>query len=76
MRVANVHQLTRIISYLSEVEFASKTEISIQTEIGGDYLSSAIAFLKGKKIIFIIKTSGNGRRRSVKYYTLNPLYKQ
>ncbi len=72
-KVAYTRHLTRIIVYLSNVNFASKTQISREACVTADRINDALTFLVNHKIIYkTIKPS----KLSIAQYVLNPLFKQ
>ena len=69
-RTANVHHLTRIITYLSELAEEGVTRSTIDRSCGiGGAIIEAMNFLSNHKIIFVL---GNG---ATKKYVLNPIFK-
>jgi len=75
-KVANVRHLTRIISYLSEVECDYQTSIQIKTGVSSNFIKSAIRFLLNYKIVFITRRDKAGKISQARYYALNPLWKR
>lgn len=72
--ITNIHHLTRIITYLSEVDCAYKKQISDATGLM-NVIPSAITFLLNNKIIFLKRSQAAGKLY-VDYYALNPLFKK
>lgn len=70
INVATVRHLTRIITYLSEVESVYHKQIERKTGMNYAVVSSALTFLLNHKIVLIFKTQS-----SVKHYILNSLFK-
>ncbi len=72
-KIANTRHLTRILTYLSCVDYASQTKIQTSIGVETEYLKDAINFLVNHKIIFIINFKRDG---AIKRYMLNPLFKK
>lgn len=73
--IANIHHLTRIITFLSEVDCAYKKQIYEGTGMHGSIIKSALTFLLNNKILFVLKIVRVGKFPNIKYYALNPLFK-
>lgn len=74
--LANIRHLTRIITYLSEVECDYRGGIQRKTGLDSVKLKSALKFLVYYKIIFIMKRDKLGKRTNVKFYALNQFFKK
>ena len=74
--IANIRHLTKIITFLSEVEAAHTTDIVVKLGMGKDYVKSGLHFLKNNKIIMVVGSTRHKRwNGGVKHYALNPLFK-
>ena len=74
-KTATTRHLTRVIIYLSNVDYAYQTKIQRELGLETTYLKDAINFLLNHKIIFDFVTQ-IGKTSKLRYYSLNPLFKK
>ena len=74
-KTATTRNLTRIIIYLSNVDYANRTKIQKELGLDSPQLKDAINFLGNHKIISKVVTKIGGRQR-MGWYVLNPLFKK
>ena len=73
---ANIRHLTRILIYLSEVEYDNKTNMGRNCCMDRHtYLNSAIKFLLDYEFIYIVEPKVIKRNHSVKFYAIYPSIK-
>ena len=72
-KIANTRHLTRILTYLSSIDYANQTKIQTELGIEAALIKDALTFLLNHKIIFRLVFKGGSK---VKQYVLNPLFKR